>query len=596
MKRVVALTLLFVAGVAVCANGQSILLDHAMRAADLWCFPVPDRPHEWKYLPGAAKLAVDAQNRPEFSFIRYTKSSAGGEAASPQTVSEAEGGGVLHLLVLYDTDPQQVDRAQAELRQSTRDEELKLTGPIVFDSGRYFVISSVLPADAPEGSGATVRRMLNSGAAPVLAGNRVALSFPLAKVQANLLNQSFKMANPDVSVSFDMEFSGLADPYDATINVDWSEVTKSEKFSAGAKVWFIGADVKSAIEELQRNGAIQVVSHGDNAASEAMLNAAYTKIVELLFSPPRESAPPPTTGGNVLDTLLTAVGLGTSGGKSASWISLYGSYELKDLRSSGHTTISLNHSSTVRRHSLLTVNVGGLYGKYGNDPAYFRTVLLDVDPVFQKRTVSVSLDGALLPEFNKYIDSVTVTMKKTHQDGSVTTGEAVVTKMTAAKAATDAAMGNLGFSYGYARDDDRDAWLKYEYRTRWNFQGGATYETPWTTSDNPMISVFAPYERRIVRVLGDADRLRASGVAYAVVRVTFPFFGNDKSQQTTFRVGKDPIEGTFEVTLPANQFTTKITTIWHFSNGREVVATRDDVSGLVLLEEVPESANPGGTL
>ena len=67
--------------------------------------------------------------------------------------------------------------------------------------------------------------------------------------------------------------------------------------------------------------------------------------------------------------------------------------------------------------------------------------------------------------------------------------------------------------YGYSGDNDRLAWLKYDYRTRWSFKGGGTYETDWTEADAPMIDVFAPYERRTVQLLGSAEALRARGEA-----------------------------------------------------------------------------------
>ncbi len=192
---------------------------------------------------------------------------------------------MLHLLALYDTDRAQVDKARAALRASTGDDELALTGPIVFEGGRYAVISSILSG----------RKILETGSAPVLEGNRVALSFDLDKTQAALLFASLKMKNPDVSITFDMDFAGLADAYDATIDVDWSLIAKSETIAAGGKIFWFGADVKSEVESLVRNGAVTITSRGEHGASEALLTAAHAKIVELLFQPapaaPQQAAP-----------------------------------------------------------------------------------------------------------------------------------------------------------------------------------------------------------------------------------------------------------------------------------------------------------------
>lgn len=573
------------------ASAQSLLLDRARRAAGLWCFPVVDRPHEWRYLPNDAKISRDASGAPEFSFIRYVKVTPPADgAAGGNTITEAEGGGVLHLLVLYETDPKKVQSAQAELRRDLDDKEILVSGPVVFSSGRYAVISSILPAGAAEAAPDTapVRKLLRSGDAPVLEGNKLALSFDLDKTQAALLNQSFKMAKPDVSISFDMKFSGLTDPYDATIDVSWDMVHHSQKIGGGVNLYFVSADVKVALEELKRTGAVKVTSRGENANMEGLLNAAYTKIMDLLFAPvPNTDAP-----GNAAPGLLDLLGVGTSGGSAATWFSIHGSYQLKDLRTTGHTTIDLNHQSAAERHTLLTVNVGELYSKYGTNPQYFRTANLFEDAVFQKRNVLVSLDGSLLPEFGKFVNSVTVTLKKTHQDGTTTLGESVVTKSTAAALAEDAAHGALALTYGYAGDDDREAWLRYDYRTRWNFQGGASYDTPWATTDGPMISVFAPYQHRTIEIFGDPAPMRARGVTHAVVKVTYPFFGVPHSEQVTCRVGSSPIESKIDVTLPLDQFATRINVTWYLTGGKTLTETREDSSGVVLLDEIPSGVNP----
>ncbi len=570
------------------ASAQSLLLDRGRRAAGLWCFPVVDSAHEWRYLPGEARLSKDASGDPEFSFIRYVKATAPSAApVGSNTITEAEGGGVLHLLALYETDPQQVQRAQAELRRDLDDKDLSLSGPIVFNSGRYAVISSVLPGASEPAADSPVRRLLRSGDAPVLEGNRIALSFDLDKTQAALLNQSFRMSKPDVSLSFDMEFSGLTDPYDATIEVDWNLVHHSEKIAGGVNVYFVSADVKVALEELKRNGAVKVVSRGADATSEAMIQTAYGRIMDLLFEPVRDEPEPARATG-----LLDLLGAGASGRSGGSWFSLSGSYQLKDLRTSGKTTISLNHQAAARRHTLLTMNVGELFSRYGRNPRFFRTANLFEDAVFQKRNVLVSLDGSLLQEFQRFVNSATVTLRKQHQDGTVTLGETVITKATAAQLASDAAQGQLALSYGYAGDDDRETWLRYDFRTRWSFQGGAAFDTPWETSDRPMISVFAPYQHRTLEILGDPAALRQRGVTHAVVRVSYPLFGATRSEQVTCRVGSTPIDTHIDVTLPQNQFATQVSVTWYFTGRPPVVLSREDSSGVVLLDEIPNGGNP----
>ena len=58
-------------------------------------------------------------------------------------------------------------------------------------------------------------------------------------------------------------------------------------------------------------------------------------------------------------------------------------------------------------------------------------------------------------------------------------------------------LGGFRMLYGWNGDQDRQAWLQYDYRTRWSFKGGGTYETEWKRIDAPMIDVFiAPASMR----------------------------------------------------------------------------------------------------
>ena len=224
--------------VVIPAQAQRLSVDQGMRAAGLWCFPLVDAADRWVYLPSQARLATDEASLPEFSFIRYVMNELGQEE-SARTIERARGGGVLHFLVLYETPEEQVLRAQQELRRRLDDDALTLRGPVIFEQGRYALVSSILnPA-----SGTGERKLLATGRAPVLEGNRLALSFDLDPEQSTLLLESFRMPTPDVSLTFDMAFSGLTDAYDATMTVDWSKVKEHVGAKAGGTVYFVSADV-----------------------------------------------------------------------------------------------------------------------------------------------------------------------------------------------------------------------------------------------------------------------------------------------------------------------------------------------------------------
>jgi hypothetical protein len=568
----VLLGLAFFLGMGGSLGAQQLLADRGQRAADLWCFPLASNPQEYVYLPSAARLATDDEGNPQFSFIRYVINAPG--EAGDSTITEAGGGAVLHFLVLYETPEQQVRDAEALLRSRLQDDEITVRGPMVFQDGRYTLVSSILRENEGE------RQILATGRAPVLEGNRLALSFDLDPQSSKLLLESFQMATPDVSLVFDMTFAGLADAYEATLTVDWSEVKKSETFSAGGSVYFVSADVEVGFDELLRENAIRLESAGSDAKMEALLTQVYDKLLELMFRPVLPEQVPEGQGGGLMEALSALVGSG--GARNTTGFGAHVGYQLKELRSEGLSVLDFNHQAAVERHGFITFNIGDLYSRYGEDPGYFRTVNLG-DAAFQQREVHVSVDGALLPEFERYINNVTVTLRKQHASGAETVREMVLDKE-----AVESAAGDLRMIYGWDGDDDRLAWLEYDYRTRWSFQGGGSYDTDWQSEDAAMIDLFAPYERRDVDVIGDADNLLQSGVRAVVVRLEYPFFSETRSERVVMRPEKGEEEKQLEITLPLGQYAYDYEITWMLSDGSRSTSSGSDDTGVVFVDEMPE--------
>lgn len=572
------LVLALALGLVLPAAAQTISVDRGVRMAGLWCFPTATNPKEYVYLPTGGHLGTDAKGGPEFSFLRYVENSkAGGEGAA--TVTDAGGGGVLQFLALYGTPPAQIAQAEKALQQT--DPEARLRGPITFTAGRYSVISSVVPGPATGGATPAEggsRKMVGSGNAPVLEGSKIAVSFGLNRRDASILYQSFSTANPDVSVVFEMQFTGVSETYDAVLDVDWTEVQKDRQIQAGIKTPWIGVDVQTTMQRLVRNNAIRVTSRGENAPTEALLNAVYGRIVELLFRKTDEPPPPPAPSGEGLSGLLEQ-----AKSKILTY-SLTGVYRTNDLRTEGHTVIHLNHQASSTRTALITFNIGDLHRKYGKNPAYFRVVNLD-DPAYKQREVRIGVDGSLLSDFGKYVNSVTVTVRKAHEDGQTTLQEVVVNRETFA-----ASPQGFGVVYGWHADSDRTAWLDYEYRTSWSFRDGGTHTEEWKKTDSPAINLLPPYERREVTIAGDLDALKKAGVRNAVVTLSYDFFGKPRSLRPVVLQIKDAqLEEKVELIQPRGDYRYRYDIRWHLGDGRDLAkAAVVDTSGLILVDEVPK--------
>jgi hypothetical protein len=581
------------------AAGDQLLIDQGRRIGGLWLFPVAGRQHEYRYLPNAARLATDTQGQPQFSFVRYVSNQLGKPGG--KSITQAGGGGVVHFLVLYETDEEQVANARRILKKQAADQagdpeaakQVKLA-PIVFDSGRYTLVSSVLTQErstdaegggAGEGAAESGRepRLLATGRAPVLEGERIALSFDLEPEQSTLLMESFRMATPDVSLVFDMVFNGLTDAYEADLVVDWDQFHTTGAFAAGGSAFFVSADVELGFDQLRRDNAIRLVSRGESASMESMVDRVYGKLLDFLFRPVFPEEVPEAERGDMLDALseMTRPG-GVLSSRNLVGFGANAAFELRHYKTTGHSMLSFSQQDAVDRHSYITFNIGDLYARYGDDQGYFRTVNLD-DATFQQREVHVAVDGGLVKELAGSINSATVTLRKQHQDGSQTVRELVVDRQKLEEKA-----GDLRMVYGWSEDVDRVAWLGYDYRTEWRFAGGGGFTTDWAHSESAMIDLLAPYQRQKIELMGNADDLSGRGVRAVIVRVEYPFFGETKKQQVVVRPSQGQAEGVIEILLPREATAYDYAMTWMLAGGDKRVATGRDQDFFLLLDEIPE--------
>jgi len=56
----------------------------------------------------------------------------------------------------------------------------------------------------------------------------------------------------------------------------------TETAKAGASLYFVGADVEKAIDELRRTNAVRLRTSGSSQPTQALVDAAYAKIMDLI--------------------------------------------------------------------------------------------------------------------------------------------------------------------------------------------------------------------------------------------------------------------------------------------------------------------------
>jgi hypothetical protein len=575
MKKILTLILFLV---VVNAFTQQIYIDKGVNLNGLWCFPMHNNDSTYLYLPKQARLAVDENKHPKFSFLRYiTENPTATETAN--SITEAGGGGIVNFLILYDTPKELIEDAEKLLIKKFDNKSLRIRGPVVFESGKYALVSSILNKE----TGSNEQKLLAKGKAPVLENSSIPLTFEVNAKDSKLLLESLKMDTPDISLLFDLSFSGLSESYDATLEINWSEIKSSKSFGAGGTVYFVGADVEYGIDELFKNNTIKLTTNGSDAALESLLTTVYDKLLDLMFKPVEPTVLPDDQQGGMMDAITSLIGSDgpLSSGKTTGF-GLNVSFALKELRTEGTSNLQFKGRSTVNRHHFITFNIGDLYKKYGDDKGVFKDVPL-WDPAFQQREVIVGIDGDIEKEFNAMLNFVSVTIRKKHKNGHETIADILISKETIKE------LGNtMSMTYLNQDDNNQSEWLEYEYKTSWKFKGGGSYDSNWMSEHAAMINLFTPFQRRKIYLDGNLEMLKNKGVKAISVAIEYPFFDQIKKDRLTIRPSDNLSDKFFEITLPNNSEEVTYSITWMKTDRTVEVMKGVDKFGLIFIDELKE--------
>ena len=274
--------LAFLGGLALClalacpAAAQQILIDKPVRAGELILFPDLGDPNTYYYVSDKPSLALDANGRPQFSFLRYVENVRSG--ADQPEAREGEGGGIVHAVVSLSVSREQLADAQRGLQRLKPG--ARIVGPVVYKSGRFSLVSSF-----KDPQGGLTTQVVGLGAAPLLDGERAAVSMQLTKKGAKILWESFNTPTPDISFSFEMEVVGFRSPHRALLEANFDQIYEHQGFSAGLASTYLSAEIRGSFDDLRREGAIKLTQVGENEQLDQLIQVAYQKITEMMFQP-----------------------------------------------------------------------------------------------------------------------------------------------------------------------------------------------------------------------------------------------------------------------------------------------------------------------
>jgi len=224
-------------------------------------------PHKYYYVPDEPRLATKRDGTPEFTFIKYTKT--GGDIK----------GGIVHFLVTWGLTESEIFSAEASLQMI--DEEAKVVGPVPFKEGTFKIIS----ATAGEGGLFNVK-ICGEGSAPIMPGQKGAVSIALTQEGASLLWESFKNPTTDISVMFMLKYSGITPAYEAKLKVDWDKVYTHHDVSVSGggtiKAIKLEGEIKAIFDDLRQKGAIQLEVTGESQDMEKLLEVTYGHLIKLM--------------------------------------------------------------------------------------------------------------------------------------------------------------------------------------------------------------------------------------------------------------------------------------------------------------------------
>lgn len=258
------------------AWAQQILLDKPVKAGELTLFPDLNDDKVYYYVSDKPRLATDANGRPQFSFLRYVDNVRSG--ADQPEAREGEGGGIVHAVVALAVSPEQLGDARRELQRVRPG--ARIEGPVVFKSGKFGLVSSFKD---PQGGFTT--QVVGLGNAPILDGEKAAVSMQLTKQGAKVLWESFNTPTPDISFSFEMDMTGFRSPHRAVIEADFDQIYEHQAFGAGLASSYLSAEIKTAFDDLTRKGAIKLTQVGADEKLDALITTAYNKIADMMFAP-----------------------------------------------------------------------------------------------------------------------------------------------------------------------------------------------------------------------------------------------------------------------------------------------------------------------
>jgi hypothetical protein len=254
-------------------------------------------------------------------------------------------------------------------------------------------------------------------------------------------------------------------------------------------------------------------------------------------------------------------------------------FQIKRVKKSGTFEISMKRASTDQLYTRFDENVGPIAKSCKK---CLQRVNLD-DPMFKQREILVVLDGYNESDFGQFINYVTVTLRKTHQDGSETVDDVRIDRKNFVEFNN-----RFKLLYGWKGDDDRQKWLKYEYRVEWSFFGDYTVQEDWQEAEANAINLGPSLKIARVEFEADPSILADSQVRMVGVKVYYEYGAGEKMIQLRLMPRKNEVNGTLEFLLPKEVYDFEYEVTWTTNDNKKFNQPRQTSNDVFLfVDNVP---------
>lgn len=511
------------------------------------------------YIPPIPRISQKADSTFELMFIKYTGK------------TKDSNGGIFHAMIDFKLSQEEVYEVEKELKKINHN--ARITGPVDLLENKaregeevepsFSIVSGVLSNIG--GKESMTASVISTGKAPMTSGGKAAIAAQLNQSGATLLWNSLQSKTSDISVVINGYYEAMVKGYNAIVTANADVFYKHFSELNNNQGGYTKEQIRKVVDSLSVLGGIKVdvfdrsqsldLKSGD---MDAILSIVTNKLIEAMFNEKNGwMVPPASTDANkgFNDPGRSKQGLIENiGGQTVSVLSSVNpviaiqnkiasvllpssknkyipdnQYVLKDIKDIRQHKFELNLSKTssIKVPIHTAGNLSGFYDHSDEVKQYFRIVNME-DPSFQRKEVSIVVDGNYLDGFEEFVNAVSVNFRKRYEDGSA--------DVTARQSyfADEIKKGNQIKTIEYPRlGIMSDSWEEYEYQIKWSLSNDKKLNFPaeenkWYKTSSSVINVGFPLQKSTIYIDLDREIANTAKFKTAVVSVAGFVFGEKR--------------------------------------------------------------------